>query len=134
MGRIIKLVLNAFVFSGFNKVGIAVGFLAYHYSGFPNQLMIQVPLAVAVSVAGVMMWLLYFGRWHRLDLEADAFYVFLLTFPCGALLIVPIHYLLTGYLTGFGNILGGWVFAFLANVLALVLAAGVWRRRPDKVI
>ena len=45
---------------------------------------------------------------------------------------MPVHYFFTGYLTSFGNILGGWIFAFLANVPALALSAAVWRRREAR--
>ena len=129
MSRSWKLALSAFVFAGINFVGIAVGFLAYYVSGNPNQLLIQIPLAAVVSVGGVIVWLLYFGRWHRLELEVDTICVFLLSFPAAAVLFTGLHYLFSGYLTAFGNIMALWVFAFLTNIPALALAAAIWRRR-----
>ena len=129
MGRIIKLALNASVFSGINFAGITVGFYAYYFSGSGNQLMIQIPLAAVMSIAGVMVWLLYFSRWHNLELETDAIYVFLLNFPCTAVLFTGLHYLFTGYLTAFSNITGLGMFAFIANVPALVVAAAILRQR-----
>jgi hypothetical protein len=131
MSHVLKLILSAAVITMINKAGIASGFLIWYYSGTPNQLMVQVPLALTVSIGGTLFWLLRCERWHRLALERDAIYVFLLILPVGAFLFVPIHYLWTGYLTSFGNIIGGWMFAFLANVPAFALAASLWRRRES---
>jgi len=131
MQRFIRLFISAIVITLVNKTGIATGFVTWHYTGAANQLAVQIPLALAISIAGTMLWLLKFGRWHRLELERDAFYVFLLILPVGALLWVPIHYLVTGYLTGMGNIIGGWIFAFLANVPAFALSAHFWRLRQE---
>ena len=129
MSRTWKLLLSAFVFAVINFTGIATGFMAFHLSGREYQLMIQVPVAAAVSIAGVVVWLLYFGRLHRLELEIDSILVFLLNFPFAAVLFTGLHFLVTGYLTAFSNIVGVWVFAFLANLPALALSAAIWRRR-----
>jgi hypothetical protein len=132
MSHVTKLVFSAMVITLINKAGIATGFITWYFLGTSNQLMVQVPLAMAVSICGTMIWLLKFGHWHRLDLEQDAMALFLLILPVGAALWVPIHYLWTGYLTSMGNIVGGWIFAFLANIPAFALSAGVWRRRTER--
>ena len=129
MSRVLRLLLSAAVITFGNKAGIAAGFITWHYIGTANQLMIQVPLALAISVGVTMVWLLRFGRWHGLELERDAIYVFLLVFPVGAVLFVPIHYLFTGYLTSMSNVIASWIFAFMSNMPAFALAAQLWRRR-----
>jgi hypothetical protein len=132
MPRTLQLLLSAAVITLINKVGIAAGFLGWYYAGTQNQLLLQVPLALTVSVGGVLLWLVRFGRWHRLDLDRDGILVFLLVLPVGAVILVPVHYLFTGYLTSFGNIVGGWMFAFLANIPAFALASRMLRHRAEQ--
>lgn len=128
MGRFLRLVLGALGVVGVNDLAIGVGFFAWGAIGGNSQAAVQAPLAFLVSGVGVVLWLLKGERWHRLEPERDLPWVFLLAFPLGALHFVPIHYLVTGYLTSAGNLVAGALFAFCANAPAFALAASMRRR------
>jgi len=76
----------------------------------------------------VVLWLVLFRRSNRLKVEFNYIGVFLLVFVCTPIMFVPVHYLLTGYLTGVGNIMAIAAYQFPMNVFALAIAAAILRR------
>jgi len=82
----------------------------------------------APSTALVVGWLVLFRKFNRLKVEYDCIMVFLLAFPCTAVVFVPVHYMVTGYLTGIGNIAAIGAYQFLMNALALAISAAILRR------
>jgi hypothetical protein len=93
-----------------------------------EQMILQGAAAMIVSVALVVFWLVGFRHFNRLKIEFDYVRVFLLVFPCTPFLFVPVHFLVTGYLTDIGNIVAIAAYQFPMNVLALAIGAAIIRK------
>lgn len=129
--RIAKLLLNAAVLSGISLVSIVFGFWAYRLLGVTNQITVQVPVALVFGIASIVVWLNWFRRVHKLIAGTDYMLVILLGIPVCAALVAGGHYLVTGYLTAFGNIVGAW-FVFITEVLiSMPIAAVIGRERRE---
>jgi uncharacterized membrane protein len=121
-------VVSASVVALVNLASIAVGFVAYSLIEGSSQLLVQIPVGYASGLLGVVGWLVLLRRWHHLVPDTDYMIVFLLSFPLAAIFLTCVHYLVTGYLTSFGNIGGAWAMQFAVNVVALPIAATILNR------
>jgi hypothetical protein len=81
-----------------------------------------------VGIGLVVAWLVLFRKFNRLKVEYDFILVFLLAFPCTAIVFVPVHFLVTGYLTGIGNIAAIGAYQIPMNALALAISAAILQR------
>jgi hypothetical protein len=123
-----KLILNATVVGVLNLASSVIGFFIFRISGSGEQRLIQGTSAVLIAVTLVVTWLVVFRKFNRLNVEYDYIRVFLLAFPCTAAIFVPVHYVMTGYLTGIGNIIAIGFYLFPINAVALAIAAAIIRR------
>ncbi len=117
---------------GLNLAAFVIGFWIFQISAGGEQRLVQGTAAVVVGVGLVVGWLVLFRKFHRLKIEYDYIKIFLLAFPCTAILFVPIHFLVTGYLTGIGNILAIGAYQFPLNALALAISAAIVRRTEKR--
>ena len=124
----LKLILNAAMVGVLNLVSFIIGFFIFRKSDSGEQILVQGTVALIVGVSLVVVWLVVFRNFNRLKVEYDYIRVFLLAFPCTAVIFVPVHYVITGYLTGIGNIVVTGAYQFPMNVLALAIAAAILRR------
>ena len=124
-----KLVLNALVIGVLNLTSFLVGFFLFRISATDEQRLVQGTAAIVVSVVLVVFWLVAFRKINRLEVEYDFIKVFFLVFPCTPLIFVPVHFLITGYLTGVGNLVAVAAYQFPMNLLALVVGAALIRRQ-----
>ena len=124
----VRLILNAAMIGVLNLASFVIGFFIFRLSGSGEQRIIQGTAAFLVAVALVVVWLVVFRKFNRLKVEIDYIRVFLLAFPCAAVIFVLVHFVITGYLTGIANILAICAYQFPMNVLALVIAAAIIRR------
>ncbi|MCK9997251.1 MAG: hypothetical protein KAH56_13330 [Candidatus Krumholzibacteria bacterium] len=124
----VKLILNATVVSVLNLASFVIGFFIFRMSGSGEQRLIQGASAFLIAVTLVVVWLVVFRKFNRLKVEYDYIRIFLLAFPCTAVIFVPIHFVVTGYLTGIGNIVAIVFYLFPMNALALAIAAAIIRR------
>ena len=131
--RLIRLFAVAVIIAVINLASIVAGFWAYRLLDGPGQLIVQIPVAMATGICGVMLFCA--GPARRLGLEPgpDYILVILLAFPAAALIFTCIHFLVAGYLTSFGNILGAWSLQFAENTLALLMATALVRHRHQVV-
>ena len=125
----VKLILNATLVGVLNLAAFVIGFLIFSISASGEQRLVQGTAALIVAVALVVGWLVLFRKFNRLEVEYDFIKVFLLAFPCTAIVFVPVHFLITGYLTGIGNILAVAAYQFPMNALALVISAAIIQRK-----
>ena len=123
-----KLILNATVVGVLNLASFVIGFFIFRISGSGEQRLIQGTAAFVIAVTLVVVWLVVFRKFNRLNVTYDYIRVFLLAFPCTAAIFVPVHYVVTGYLTGIGNIIAIGFYLFPMNALALAIAAALIRR------
>ncbi len=124
----VKLVLNALVIGALNLASFLIGFFIFKLSASGDQRLIQGTAAMIVGISLVVAWLVLFRKFNRLQVEFDYIKVFLLVFVCTPVIFVPLHYVMSGYLTGIGNILAIAAYQFPMNVLALAIGAAILRR------
>jgi hypothetical protein len=124
-----RLILNALVIGALNLASFVIGFWIFSLGGSGEQMLIQGSVAFFVAVLLVVSWLMVFRRVNRLEVEHDFIRVFLLVFVCTPVIFVPVHFVMTGYLTGFGNLIAIATFQFPMNLVAMAVAAALIRKK-----
>ncbi len=124
----VKLILNALVIGALNLASFLIGFFIFKLSASGDQRLVQGAAAMIVGISLVVIWLVLFRKFNRLQVEFDYIRIFLLVFVCTPVIFVPIHLVMSGYLTGIGNIIAIAAYQFPMNVLALAIGAAILRR------
>ncbi len=124
----VKLILNALVIGALNLASFLIGFFIFKLSASGDQRLVQGAAAMIVGISLVVIWLVLFRKFNRLQVEFDYIRIFLLVFICTPVIFVPIHLVMSGYLTGIGNIIAIAAYQFPMNVLALAIGAAILRR------
>jgi hypothetical protein len=104
--------------------GIAAGALAaFRILGVPNQVRLQLPIAVVLSVGCYWAWLLSLRilGWKRLQLATpkELGACLAMSFLWAPLVFVPLHYFTQGYLTSIGNLIAMAFYQLPVNAVAL---------------
>lgn len=128
--RIIRIGLHGLVLVVADLAGIAGGALAAaRILGVPNQIWLQVPFAVVLSVGCFWVWALALRmlRWTSLQLAAstDVWLCLVVSLVWAPLVFLPLHYLTQGYVTSVGNLVGLALYQMPVNTLALWCCRGV---------
>ncbi len=123
-----KIFLCSLIVSVLSLASVVVGFLSFKLSGAEHQLLVQIPVTLAVGVLMIMGSVIWFRRAFGLEAGADKMAVILLALPLGAVVFTGLHYVMTGYLTSFGNIGPLWGLQFAENMFAFPLAAELEKR------
>ncbi len=130
--KFFRPVIHGLALAAINIGASLVGFAAYKMSGLSHQLLIQIAVAVLVSVAAFASWYYLTLRLTsgKVALEKSGVYVwtYALAFAWFPAIFVPLHYVTQGYLTSFANIYNMWLFQAPTNALALAAAALAGRR------
>lgn len=136
-----RTVIHAIVLSLSNLAAIAAGFVVWYYlrEGVGPQIPTQVTVAVLVNTLGYGAWFLATHRTRftglRLRRDSDVWTVWFLAIPAGIAIFVPVHYLVEGYLTSAGNLVGLALYAAVVNlpIATLCTRVGVERRSDPAV-
>jgi hypothetical protein len=126
-----KLIANATIIGLLNLTSFVIGYYIFSLSGSGEQRLVQGTAAMIVGVGLVVAWLVVFRRFNRLKIEYDFLWVFFLAFPCTAVIFVPVHYLVTGYLTAISNLSAIGAYQFPMNILAVSISAAILKRREN---
>ena len=117
-----------------NLSGLWFGFVAFVLIGTTNQIGIQLPVAVVVSLAAFVIWVKLVNAFgpprFRYFSRSDGPWVYCLAPVLAAVVFVPLHFATTGYLTAFSNVLALWGFQFVSNMFVVVAAAHFVREGP----
>lgn len=127
-----RIAASGLVLALINLGSGVLGFWLFKLSGGNRQLDIQLPVTMVVGVILAALWLLrgaprlgvHPGRGHLLSVLG--------AFPAVVVLFVPLHFVLTGYLTSFANILAIWLMQALHNAPGMIIAEGIIRERGRK--
>ncbi len=122
---IIRVALHSLVLVIADIAGIAGGAVAaFKILGVPNQVWLQVPLAVVLSAGCFCAWILSLRvlRWKRLQPAGSkelgaCLAVSLVWAP---LVFGPLHYFTQGYVTSLGNLVALALYQLPVNALALL--------------
>jgi hypothetical protein len=102
--------------------GIFGGFMAYKALDFP-QMVIQLPVAVAVSILLFLLWSFLIGifggkQLRLLDLK-ELLLVFVFSAALAVVVFVPLHFFTQGYLTDMMNVVALALYQMPVNLIAL---------------
>ena len=129
----VRIALHSAVLGFANLVAILAGFAIHRFVKSANQIMVQAPVAAALSVAFFAAWLVVSSgiapRAFRLRGAGDGFRVWGLAPAWAALAFVPMHFFSQGYLTSFGNIAALWAFQLPVNAVAVGAGMAAARSR-----
>jgi hypothetical protein len=131
-----RRVVHAIVLVLANFAGILGGFIAFWLASTTNQLAVQLPIAVLVTLTTFLLWIrLVDRRWPaRLRFRGlrDGVFTYGLAPVIAAIVFVPLHYALEGYVTAFSNVVALWTFQLVVNALVIVLAVRMTGRQDGR--
>jgi hypothetical protein len=126
-----RVAVHSLALAGANLASILAAYGLYYYAFRPgNQILIQAPLAAALSIAAFVGWVWLMGRQRRIGRlmawrgPGETALTWLLAFAWVAALFVPLHFATQGYVTAASNVLAIWAFQVPVNAAAVAMA---WR-------
>jgi hypothetical protein len=132
-GGPVRIPLHAAALALANLGGLWIGFVAFALAPTTNQLGVQLPVALVVSVGAFAAWVTVVDargpRQLRFGGRRDAVLAAALAWAVAAVIFVPLHRLATGYVTAFSNLVALWSFQLVANLVVVALADRLGRNR-----
>lgn len=121
---------------GADLAGVAFGAVAARrILGADNEVWLQLPIAVVATVALYWLGRVGLGVLRRANLRlrspGEHGAGLAASLALGVVLLVPAHYLATGYLTGLGNLVALAIYQLPVNTVALFLPAALARWPAD---
>ncbi len=128
---IVRRATHSLVLVAADLAGIGAGAaIAFRLLGKPNQVWLQLPLAVVISVASFCAWILCLRvfRWTRLRPSEpnDFISTLAVSLVWAPLIFVPLHYFTQGYLSSIGNLIALAIYQIPVNALALTGGRVCW--------
>ncbi|MBE0411987.1 MAG: hypothetical protein IBX69_19845 [Anaerolineales bacterium] len=121
--------MHGFVLAGIHIFSILAGFGIYALTRWGNQIAVQLPVAVLISISTFLGWLWVLDRTpaKRLNLSSREGLVgaLLTSMVWAPVLFIPLHYFTQGYLTSIGNILAIWAFQLPVNIIIYFLVSKI---------
>ncbi|WP_034856120.1 hypothetical protein [Clostridium intestinale] len=118
-----KYIFYGLLLSLINLISIILGFVFYYLFKTPNQIEIQLPIAVLLSCLFFTMSVFLLIKSNK-EISMSVFSViriYLFSMFWTPVVFVPLHYMTQGYLTSIGNILYTWIFQATTNILVLAM-------------
>jgi hypothetical protein len=118
-----KYIFYGLLLSLVNLISIILGFVFYYLFKTPNQIEIQLPIAVLLSCLFFTMNVFLLIKSNK-EISMSVFSViriYLFSMLWTPVVFVPLHYMTQGYLTSIGNILYTWIFQATTNILVLAM-------------
>lgn len=130
-GKVFRCGVHGLVLLVGNFAGILIGSAVYNALKPIDQIAVQVPIAVVLSIGGFGVWSLLFRK-GRFALQGSGELVgtFAASLVWGPAVFVVFHYFSQGYLTGSGNIVALLIFQLPVNAIA-ILAASKFSQRIE---
>ena len=137
MARFLRFLITGAALLAADMLGIGFGaILAFMFTGAPNQIWLQLPIAVWLTWFIAAAW---FIAIRLLRLEAltlagavEGFLSILASILLSPVIFVPLHYVTQGYVTSIGNLISLATYQFFVNAVVVFAAMGAcsaWSRR-----
>jgi len=123
---------NALALAAANFGSGVLAFWLWRVSGINNQVGVQLPVTMIVGVTLVTIWFTRSGTRFGALSGRDHARIIGAAFLVLAAVFIPLHYLLTGYLTSFANLLALWLVQAAQNILGMILAEARLRERAER--
>lgn len=126
--RAVRILVHSFALELATMASVAVGFAVYRATGLGEQVAIQTLAAgiVCTALFALWSWASHRASSGRLALTSlrEVGWTYVAAFVWTPIVLIPVHYVMRGYLTSFSNVLVAWVFQVPFNLLALMVANG----------
>ena len=124
--KLLRISLYSLILVIANIGAIYCGFIVYYLMKPANQIAVQLPVAVIISIFCFVLWNLL----TRINLlksyaikEKQAFiYIYFAALIWAPVIYIPLHYVTQGYLTSFSNIIALWIFQLPVNLISIIAA------------
>ena len=131
--KYLKILINSFLLLVVNMIGIIVGFMIYKLFRTSDQISIQLPVAIVISILLFLFWnflLHYINTLQKISLckISDFVWTVIISLLFGPLIFIPIHYLTQGYLTSSGNIIALILFQIPVNTITVIITLYITHR------
>jgi len=124
--KLFRISLYSFSMVVANFVAIYCGFIVNYLLKSANQITIQLPIAIILSVTFFLLWILlmqlHIFKRFVIKEKQDLFSVYIFALILNPVLYIPLHYITQGYLTSFGNVFAIWMFQLLVNLISIITA------------
>lgn len=135
--KTLRILAHGLVLTLANLGGVVLGFVVFYRILVHERIPLQLGTAAGFTVLAFLVWRYLVGRLapHFWLVGRDEFaWAYVVAPIWTAVVFVPVHYVLTGYVTSPANILMVCAFQFPANALALLAAGALARRRCAPVV
>jgi len=126
-----RIIIHGFALSAANIISIIVAFGVYKILKTPHQLLVQVPVAVILSIGIFLLWLIVarlpLFKFISIKSLRELSWIFLASLAWSPIIFIPLHHTSQGYLTGSGNIIALFQFQLPVNVLVILVAKRIIR-------
>jgi hypothetical protein len=122
-----KNIVHGFMLSLANLSSIILGFLIYYIIKAPNQIMIQVPIAIALSCIIFSTYVYIYsktkiGKNKYISIK-NCFMIYIYSLACAPIIFIPTHFITQGYLTSLENIIYMWLFQAITNIIVIYISS-----------
>jgi len=125
--------LHSFIMVIANLVAIYCGFIVYYLLKPANQIAVQLPVAVILSIVGFALWNLFLRikllKRFAIREKKELIFIYFAGFVWVPVIFVPLHYITQGYLTSYGNIVAIWLFQLPLNFISIAFLFFFTRRK-----
>ncbi len=126
-----RIVIHGFALSAANIISIIIAFGVYKILKTTHQMLVQVPVAVILSIGIFLLWLiaarLPLFKFISIKSLKELSWIFLASLAWSPIIFIPLHHTTQGYLTGSGNIIALFQFQLPVNVLVILVAKRIIR-------
>jgi hypothetical protein len=130
-----KNVVHGFILALANFISIILGFVIYYIIKAPNQIMIQVPIAVLLSCIIFSTYVYIYsktkiGKNNYISMK-NCFLIYIYSLICAPIIFISAHFITQGYLTSFGNIVAMCLFQAITNIIVIYISSLIGRSLFD---
>lgn len=126
-----RIIIHGFALSAANIISIIIAFGVYKILKTTHQMLVQVPVAVILSIGIFLLWLIVarlpLFKFISIKSLRELSWIFLASLAWSPIIFIPLHHISQGYLTGPGNIIALFQFQLPVNVLVILVAKRIIR-------
>jgi hypothetical protein len=126
-----KNIVHGVILSLANFSSIIFGFGIYYMVKGPNQIVIQLPIAIVLSCIIFSTYLYIYSKTKigrdRYISATNCYMIYIYSLVWTPIIFIPTHFITQGYLTSFENILYSWLFQVITNIIVISISRLVVR-------
>jgi hypothetical protein len=120
-------IVHGFMLSLANLSSIILGFVIYYIIKPPNQIMIQLPMAIILSCIIFSAYVYIYSKTkigkNKYISTKSCFMIYIYSLACAPVIFIPAHFITQGYLTSLENIIYMWIFQAITNIIVIYISS-----------